>query len=65
MDKTPEEKEAIIRAALGGKMDLGIMIATIFVAVEECFMAKFEQVDNKIVIKFYNGQKFELVLNEV
>ncbi|MDE7168027.1 MAG: hypothetical protein K2O28_04180 [Clostridia bacterium] len=65
MDKTPEEREEIIKAIMEGKVKKDEFLADIFIALKDCIVGKHEQVGNKIIIKLYNGQKFELVLNEV
>jgi hypothetical protein len=63
--KTPEEREAIIKAMLESRVEKNVLLTEIRFILEDYFTGKFEQADNKININLYNGQKFELLLNEI
>ena len=65
MKKTPERREAIIKAIMEGKVEKEVLLTEIRIALEDYFMGKFEEAENKIILKLFNGQKFEIVLNEV
>ena len=65
MDKTPEERQAIIKAMMEGKVEKSDLLTEIYAAVRDFIMGKHEQVGNKIIIKLYNGQKFNLTLHEI
>lgn len=60
------EKSAALKAALEEKPFLASdLIEELAPLLSDYFEGNFEQANDKIIMSFYNGQKFELTISEV